>query len=72
MEIYAFHTNKTHIISFKNCTSLQISFAEIEVEREEDCQQMSRLLDAYKFFGKNVTYEEKYYMRNIMGRNKEI
>ncbi len=65
MDVFDFEFDAHHILSFKVCLNHTIRFAEIEYENEEDYIRTSPLVESLKCIGEDVTFNPRYYSKNI-------
>lgn len=64
-DIYEFDLDEKHVINFKEGRNINVRFAEVEYETMEDYEEYSRTVEKLPFIGKEVTYDDNYYMRKI-------
>ena len=65
LDIYEFRLDEHHSICFKEGRNIDIQFAEIEYETMEDKERFAKRLEQFTFLTKEVTFDERYYMKNI-------
>lgn len=65
MDIYEFKFDSRHVINFKICRDVGISFAEMEFESMEDYADTFPKTEKLPFLGEDVTSKKEYYVRNI-------
>ena len=65
MDVYEFFYDEEHIMSFKICKNVNISFAEMEYKDEDDLLSLSSCVQSQPFIGENITWDSTYYSKNI-------
>ena len=67
-DVYEYQLPKEHTISFKIGKNVNIRFAEIEYNSEIDCEEMHDYISGLDFLGQEVTYDDRYYLKNVWSR----
>ena len=71
-EIYEYQLDETHTICVKKCMNFNnICFAEIEYSDMDDYEAFGETVAGLSWLGREVTFEESYYVRNIWKRYKD-
>lgn len=65
MDVYDFRLDNNHIIGFKKIRNMQVEFAEIEFQSNDDYINLKEYINKIDFLYRDVTYIDEYYMRNI-------
>lgn len=68
IEVFEYKLDQTHLISFKECINVDVSFAEIEYADQKDFDMFAGTVARKDYLAEEVTWNPNYYMKNIWER----